>query len=508
MEADGGARASSRHLRGSSILTVGRFVALAIGLATEVLLIRYLSKPDYGALVYALSIASIGSSIAAFGFDKVVGRFIPIYEEREQWDRVAGTLVFMLAIIIGIGTALVLLIYGGQAWLAGGVVQDANALALLLIVSVLIPVQALSSFQTSLLAVFASPRAIFVRRYVLAPGLDFLVVLLLILFSADVRFVAVGYVIAEMLGLVIFTAIILRVLIDRGVIARVRAAGISMPVREIIGFTLPVLSSDVVFILRIPLLIVLLGALGSTSDVADFRAVVPIARQNLLLYQSFALLFTPLMSRLFARGDTRGINEVYWRSAIWIALGSFPIFVASFALSRPLAIFLFGPAYAASGLILALLSLGFYFTAALGYNGLTLRILGHVRYILTVNVTMAVGLVPASFALISAFGANGAAIAFCGSLIVQNILYQLGLARVAMFDVFQVRYVSAYLSVAGGVIVLTAIQVLLTPPLAVGIALAIGISSVVIWANRKVLDVADTFPELLRVPLLRRFLAG
>jgi hypothetical protein len=71
-----------------------------------------------------------------------------------------------------------------------------------------------------------------------------------------------------------------------------------------------------------------------------------------------------------------------------------------------------------------------------------------------------------------------------------------------------VRYVNAYLGVAGGVIVLTAIQVLLTPPLAVGIALAIGISSVVIWANRKVLDVADTFPELLRVPLLRRFLAG
>jgi O-antigen/teichoic acid export membrane protein len=506
MEGEEGARASSRHLRGSSILTVGRFISLAIGLATEVMLVRYLSKADYGAVVYALSIASAGSTIALLGLDKVVGRFIAIYEERAEWGRVAGALIFMFGTIVVMGTSIVLLIYASQILFAGGNVDDSNAQVLLSIVAVLVPIQALSSFQTSLLAVFASPSAIFVRRYLLAPGLDFVVVLLLILLRADARFVAAGYVVAEALGLVVFSVVIARALIDRGVLVHARGRGISMPIREIVSFTLPVLSSDLLFILRIPLLVVLLEALGSSTDVADFRAVVPIARQNLLLYQSFALLFTPIVARLFARGDIRAINEVYWRSAVWIALGSFPIFVASFALAQPIAVLLFGRAYAGSGLILALLSLGCYFTAALGYNGLTLRILGRVRYILAVNVTTAVALVPASLALISAFGVKGAAIAFCGSLIVQNVLYQLGLARIALFDVFQLRYLNLYGTIALGTVGLTAIQLLLAPPLIVGIALVAAVSLFVLWVNRTAMNVADTFPEVLRVPLLRRFL--
>jgi hypothetical protein len=57
-------------------------------------------------------------------------------------------------------------------------------------------------------------------------------------------------------------------------------------------------------------------------------------------------------------------------------------------------------------------------------------------------------------------------------------------------------------------VVLAAIQWLFAPPFGVGLALAAGASVLVVIVNRRLLDVANTFPEVLRVPGARRFLGS
>ena len=42
------------------------------------LIVRYLSKSDFGAFAYALAVASMGSSMVLFGLDKAIARFVPI----------------------------------------------------------------------------------------------------------------------------------------------------------------------------------------------------------------------------------------------------------------------------------------------------------------------------------------------------------------------------------------------------------------------------------------------
>src|SRR4051794_14892924 len=46
-----------RHVRGSSLLLIGRGLTLLITTATQVVIVRYLSKADYGAFAYALVLA-------------------------------------------------------------------------------------------------------------------------------------------------------------------------------------------------------------------------------------------------------------------------------------------------------------------------------------------------------------------------------------------------------------------------------------------------------------------
>src|SRR5205807_8081013 len=139
---------------------------------------------------------------------------------------------------------------------------------------------------------------------------------------------------------------------------------VRMPAREVFSFTLPSLVSDAVFVLRGSLVVVLLERFHSTLDVAAFQAVLPVARLNMVVFSSFVVLFMPLAGRLFARGDHEAINELYWQSAVWIALISFPLLAVSFSLAEPVTVMLFGARYAQSAPILALLAFGHYFTAA------------------------------------------------------------------------------------------------------------------------------------------------
>ena len=87
-----GGRETSRHLRGSSLLVGGRFISLALNLAVQVLIVRYLSKEDFGAFAYAISLVALASTVVAFGFDKALARFAAMYAERRDYPRMFGSM--------------------------------------------------------------------------------------------------------------------------------------------------------------------------------------------------------------------------------------------------------------------------------------------------------------------------------------------------------------------------------------------------------------------------------
>jgi O-antigen/teichoic acid export membrane protein len=296
------------------------------------------------------------------------------------------------------------------------------------------------------------------------------------------------------------------VLRSRDLLGRFSFSRLRLPVREVFGFTLPLLVTDLVYVLRSSLVVVLLERFHQTADVAAFQAVFPVARLNLVVFQSFMVLFMPAAGRLFARGDREGINALYWRSAVWIALLTFPLFAVSFSLAQPVTLLLFGSRYADSALLLALLAFGHYFNAALGFNGLTLQVFGRVRYILAADLVGAAASLGINLALIWRFGALGAAIGTCGTLLLQNVLYQAGLrlGGVRVFDWRCFRVYALVLLAAGALLVFESVT---TAPLLLSLPLAALVSFLLIVLNRGALDVGGTFPELARLPLARRLLA-
>jgi O-antigen/teichoic acid export membrane protein len=206
---------------------------------------------------------------------------------------------------------------------------------------------------------------------------------------------------------------------------------------------------------------------------------------------------------MFANKDQEGIDDLYWQSAIWITVISLPIFLVTFSLAQPLTLLLFGERYAQSGLVMALLAFGYYFNAALGFNADTLRVYGNVRYIVAIDILAMLVSLGLSLILIPRFGALGAAIGTCGTLVVHNILNHTGLKFSTEINLFQWRYLKVYASIALGALGLLVFQILVAPPVYIGLILAGLLSLIILLINRNVLNVEQTFPELLRFKLVR-----
>jgi O-antigen/teichoic acid export membrane protein len=503
-----GSRERTRsHVRGSSLLLAGRFVSLGVNFLVQIVVVRYLTKFDFSAYAYALSLVALGQSVITFGLDRAITRFIPIYEERDEYGKVLGTIVMVVGTIVTLGVLLVALAFGLRSLIHGSLVDDERKLDLILLLIALAPVQALDAVQTGLFSVFSKPRAIFFRKYVLAPAFRLAVVGVVVLGGLSVRALAIGTVVAGAAGVLLYAYLLLGEMRRRGLLERFRSSSLSMPWREVFTFTIPLLSSDLLYTVMNTTDAIMLEHFGDPTDVGAFRVIGPTAQMNQIVLASFSLLFTPMAARLFARGDREGINDVYWGTAIWTAVVSFPIFALTFSLAQPLTVTLFEERYSSSATYLALLSFGYFFQAALGFNGLTLKVCGLLRYIVTINVLAMLANLALNLALIPRYGPLGAAVGTTGTLVVHNLLKQHGLRRAGV-KVFERRYASVYVSIVAGAASLLVIQLLVSPPFSAGFALAAAVSLLVVAVNRRPLLVGQTFPELMRFRIVRAFFGG
>jgi O-antigen/teichoic acid export membrane protein len=497
--------ATKHQIRGSSLLMFGQLMSKGLTFLVQVLIVRYLAKNDYGAFAYALSIASLGTTICLFGLDRAVTRFAPIYHEREDYRKMAGTIVMALSTVLLMGVAVILVFYGLQGYLNRAFIKDDLATALLLILVFFAPVDAINNLMNGMFAVFSKPGAIFFRKYVLGPGLEIIVVVLLIVGKSGVYFLSLGYLFSGVLAIVIYGAILLQMLRKMDLLRFFNPAIIQIPAREILSFTIPLLTSDLVYTVMNTVDAVLVGYFYSTGALAGLRAVQSSAKLNQFVLSSFALLFTPVAARMFARNDQKGINNLYWQNAVWIAVVSFPIFVLTFSLAKPITILVYGQRYEDSAVIMALLALAYYFNAATGQNGMTLKVYGKLRLIVLINVAAAVLNLLVNLIFVPRYGALGAAFGTFITLMLFNCMKQGGL-RLIGIRIFDPTYLKVYLSIVATAVAVLLVDVVFSPPVYLSIAVA-GVGSWLVFRiNIHLLNVEHTFPELLKIPFLKQIL--
>ncbi|HWR36975.1 MAG TPA: flippase [Clostridia bacterium] len=497
-----------KQIRGSGLLLAGRILSTGIVFLAQVLIVRQLSTADYGAFAYALAIVNACQAFSTLGLHKSISRFVPIYQEQRDKDRIAGTIALSIG-VIGVTLLLIgVLLLALPDRVLHSLDHGQQAVTIISILIFLVPIEAFNEVLISLFASFGRPREIFFRSHVVGPVLRLTAVLALMVLHAGAVFLAIGYLVASLLGVLLYTVVLARYIAERGLFEGVRLSTIKVPAREMFSFAVPILTSEFVTgSMMSAVAVLLLGHYHGLTQVAIYRVAVPAARVNLTVMASFSLLYTPLAARLFAKADYEGLNQLYWRTTAWITVLTFPIFVVTFSLSKPLTDLLYGSRYDASANILALLSLGSYFNVALGFNTLTLRVFGKLRSIIVVNITGAIANLVLSFALIPRYGAMGAAVATTLSMILLNVITQFALRTAPGFRMLNMQYAPVYLFVTGGSLGLLALQAFASPNRYIAAALAVVICAAVFAFCKGHLRLVESFPELMRIPVLRAIFA-
>ncbi len=499
---DAGTAETRRHLRGSALLLAGRLIALVIEFAAHVLVVRYLTKTDFGAFSYALAIVSLLSQVIVLGLPETLARYAPMFIERREYGKLIGSGVVAVSLVLGLGLIAMAAIVALSSPI-GDLLDSDYAATLLAILILIVPSEGINLIFQGVFAALDRVRVIFIRQYVLVPALRLLVAIALVRQDQDATFLAVGYVAVSVIGLLWYGSL-------GGVLlrsaARDKLENIEFPTRELLSFALPVLVTNIFWVVLLATSTITLGVMAGTTDVAEFQAVLPPARLNYLVTTIFSIMFIPTISRMFARGQMAELRAAYMSTTYWLTVLTVPLLVLTTVFAPAFVPAFFGDDYDASILVLALLSAGYFLHSTAGPNSTTLKVFRKLRYTVVIDLLALATGVGLNLVLVPLAQANGAALAFLLAVLCRNAFYQWALRRIAGIELLTPDFLRLQAVIAFVVLLLAAVQFTLAPGLAIAVALSAAAGVAVLRASRRVLDIAATFPELTRGPL-GRFLA-
>ncbi len=499
------ARVARDQIRGSSLFMAGNLFSTAVTFLPHLVLVRYLSTEAFGHLAYALSLIAVGKTYA-LGFNEAMSRFVPIYHTKREPSKALGSIVVVFAMTLLISGIFVAALAVASGPILALLTKGKEPAALILILMFLIPMETTDLLIMNLFACFAQARIIFWGRYIIPPALRVVVIAVVVFRHLGLQSLAYGYLFAEFLIIVPFGIMLVSELRRQQLLESL--SRIKLPIREIFGFSVPLMASNIVGMIGSSIPVLLLGYFHSMSTVAYFRVVLPAATLSNMVLGNFMPLYLPAASRLFAQEDIAGVNQLFWRTSLWMSVLAFPVFLATSCFARPLTTFLYGARYAPSASIMAVISLGYFFNVIFAFNTVTLKVLGKIRLMVVLNLVTPVFIVLFNILLIPRYGAIGAAVGTAAGVILQNLIRQVGLwLGSGGVSLFERQYGSFFLVLGSSAVGLYLIQLFAPDNIYVAATLAVSVSLLVLWLVKKHLKIVDIFPEVLRLPLLGRLLA-
>ncbi len=174
--------------------------------------------------------------------------------------------------------------------------------------------------------------------------------------------------------------------------------------------------------------IVLVAALRGAADAAVLTAASRLLVVGQFAGQAVQHAAQPRLAELLAVGDREGAADLYRTATAWLVCLTWPVLLPA-ALYAPLVMGVFGDGYSGGAGVLVVLALTQMAGAALGMGDLVLTMTGRSRAALGNNVAALAVNVAGCVALVPALGAEGAAAAWAGAVLLRNLLPLAQLAR-------------------------------------------------------------------------------
>lgn len=497
----------SALLGSTALVLVGVVLSSASRLVERVVVARLFDPTVYGELAMGLAVLSIGTSVSLVGMNHGVPRYLSRFDDDRD---LRGTWLVALLASVAVGTVVALVLLDNAALITSLLFDGTSSSALLNALILAIPLNVALTVGVATLRGMENTRYKLLTKNVLQPGLRLCLIAGLLVGGFGLVSVGYAYVASAAVTLVVAHFFANRLF---SLVGPVRTH-----FRELVAFSAPLIVTMLLSVLLTQTDTLMLGYFTTSAEVGVYNAAYPLANSLLLVVSAFGYLYLPLTSRLDADDKRDEVSDIYRLTTKWGYVVTFPAFLTFLIFPGDMVTIFFGGEYARGGLALAILSLGFFTSAAFGRNRATLSALGHTKHILYADV-VTIGLnVALNLLLIPSYGFVGASVASAAAYVVRNVAIYAVLHVKCSITPFSRRMITVYASLPLALI-----------PLSVGVSqwltltvttlplflVAAGVASVAVVALTGTLEPEDAVVvEFIEdavgvpVPFVRRYIPG
>ena len=405
-------------LSSASLVLVGTAFGSLSTLVERVIIGRSLSLTAYGEVSIGISVLTVTTSLALFGFSQAIPRFA----SRDDDERaVRGAWATGFAVTAAVAIVVTAALFVGADALTAHLLDRTDSPRLVRLFALAVPLSV--GLHVGVGAIRGLENTVYktLVQDLLYPVVRILCLVGLLAAGYGVLAAGYAYVAAAAVGFVASHLLLNRLLSLRGEFA--------FRAREMVGFSAPLVVTSVLSMLLVQTDTLMLGAMRSSDEVALYSAAYPLAYGLFLVLTAFGFIYLPLVSRLDAGGERAEIDAIYKVTTKWIYVVTFPAFLAFTVFPRDVLTVFFGARYADGAPALVILSLGFFTNAAAGRNRQTVSALGHTKVLMYCNVLAYAANVGLNVVLIRAYGFAGAAVASAASYVTLNAAVTVVLRR-------------------------------------------------------------------------------
>jgi len=422
--------------KGAGICFTGTFVGMALGYFSRMIIARFLGPGDYGLISLGFAGMSIAATLSLAGLPQGIVRYISFYKGKGDEGKIKGVILGALKISFPLSLIFALLFFFGAGWISFHVFHEPNLTPVLRIFAIGIPFWVLASNFIATTVGFQDLRY---RVYVndLFQNIFKLVAIVsLLLLGFGVLGAACGWVLA-----VIGMPLLAFYFVEKNVFSIISTKVKAIPMeKELLSFSLPLIFAGIAGLIMGWTDTLMLGYFCTSSEVGVYNAALPTARLLSVVLGSFGVIFMPIASELYARGNYEDMKNTYGVVTKWVLSLIFPAFLLMALFSRAILNVMFGPEYIVGAGALGILALGFLIASVLGLAGSVLQTLGKTKILMACSFAGAGMNVALNLYLIPLYGLNGAAIATGTSFALTNVFLLFCVHRIAKMQPFRISH--------------------------------------------------------------------
>ncbi len=407
-----GNKAFKAVAKGGGIGFIGMASSALLQFIAGILVIRLLSKDEFGLISLGYVIVTILSMVSSLGLVNGVPRFLAkcrAIDKDYNYSSIAGA-ALSISLIVSIVISIMLIV--GAEKLAS-LLSKPDLAYLVRVFSMMIPALVLIMILTAIFRGIGKVKPKIIFQDITSNLLRLIFVMAIVIIGQHYIGVIFAYVASAILTAALYFSYARKKISLKFTL---KATG----TKNLLIFSVNLLGLSLIALLMDKVAALMLGYFQSSEQVALYSVPLRLALMLQIPLQAMSFLYLPFATTLYESHKHNELQSLYLRVTKWTCFIAMPIFLAFFIIPEFIVVLLFGAKYVESAPVLQVLAAGFFFNTLFGLNGQTLMSFGRTREIMIATISGLCLNVLSGMLLMPTFGALGAAFSVAIGLIVSN----------------------------------------------------------------------------------------